>query len=155
MNKIPKITMWVLAGISVVIGVLFYAFPGNETIEVGGESIWNPLYTGTLINWTYFLLGLSILITIAIVAFQFVKKLKSAPKEAIKSLLSIVVVALVFIISYLVGSGDKLDIIGYEGTDNVGFWAKFTDMCLYAIYVMMSVAFVIAIASNFVKQLKK
>jgi hypothetical protein len=34
------------------------------------------------------------------------------------------------------GSGERLSIIGYEGTENEGNWARFTDMIIYAIYAL-------------------
>ena len=36
----------------------------------------------------------------------------------------------------MIGSPEKISIIGYEGTDNFGFWAQFTDMIIYATYAL-------------------
>ena len=33
---------------------------------------------------------------------------------------------------------EKLDIIGYEGTDNQGFWAQLSDMMIYACYALVA-----------------
>ena len=38
----------------------------------------------------------------------------------------------IFVISWFLGDAGRLDIIGYEGTDNEGFWAQYVDMVIYA-----------------------
>ncbi len=136
LNLITKITLWALLAITVVVGGLFF-FGGDDTpYEVGGDSMWNPLFTDTLIYWMYVLIALTILITVGLSLMQFVQSFIANPKKGVKSLSILVAFAAVFVISWFLGSPDEINIIGYEGTSNVGFWAQFTDMCIYSIYIL-------------------
>ena len=66
----------------------------------------------------------------------FIKKLIESPKDGLKSLITLAVFVVLFVVAWLLGSSEKVSIIGYEGTDNVGFWAQFTDMIIYATYAL-------------------
>jgi hypothetical protein len=48
-----------------------------------------------------------------------------------------------------------MDIIGSEGTDNGGFWAQFTDMCLYTVYTLGVIAALAIVGSYIYKIIKK
>jgi len=66
----------------------------------------------------------------------FCKKLIENPASGLKSLIPIAIIIVVFVVAWLLGSPDKISIIGYEGTDNQGAWAQFTDMIIYVIYAL-------------------
>jgi hypothetical protein len=86
--------------------------------------------------WSYILTIVAIAITLLISLVRFVLLFIDNPKKGVMSLLVIVAFVAVFVISWSLGSAEKLDIIGYEGTSNVGPMAKFTDMCLYVMYTL-------------------
>jgi len=46
-----------------------------------------------------------------------------------------------------------MNIPGYDGTDNVPFWLKLTDMFLYSIYILLFVTIVAIIASGIKKKI--
>ncbi len=138
LNLITKITLWVLFAVSIVVGALVFVGGDGTPLEVGGESLWQPKFTDTLIYWTYVLLALSLLITVVLSLVQFVQSFVANPKKGLKTLLILVVFVAVFVISWVAGSADEITIVGYEGTDNQGFWARFTDMCIYSIYILAS-----------------
>lgn len=69
-------------------------------------------------------------------------------------LVVIVVFAAIFVISWAVGSPDKLDIIGYEGTQNEGFWAQFSDMIIYTAYVLFAATIIAWICSTVYSKIK-
>jgi hypothetical protein len=155
MKSLPKISLWVLFGLSLLIGLLFY-FGGNSgSIQSGGEAIEMPTYVNPLIYWAYFLIILAIAITIGFLVIQFILKLKDDSKAALKSLVALVGVALLIIVSFFLGSSEPIQITGYEGTDNSGFWAQFTDMCLFSMYALVTVAFLSIFAVGLFKQVKK
>ena len=85
--------------------------------------------------------------------FQFGAALKDNPAGAIKSLLGLVLLVVVLIIAWAMGSGTPMNIPGYEGTDNVYFWLKLTDMFLYSIYILLFVTVVAIIVSGIKKKL--
>ena len=79
--------------------------------------------------------------------------LKDNPANAIKSLLGLVLLAVVLIVAWAMGDGTPMQIPGYSGTDNVPFWLKVTDMFLYSIYILLFVTVVAIIASGIKKKL--
>jgi hypothetical protein len=155
MKSIPKISLWVLAALSVIVGIFFYVGGISGTLTAGTDSFDIPTYTNMLVVWTYILLILAVVLTLAMVTVKFIAKMGSDSKSGIKAILSIVGLVVVLLITFLVGSTEPIEIIGYEGADNGGFWSQFSDMCLYSIYVLIIGAFLTIVAVNVFKQIKK
>jgi hypothetical protein len=82
------------------------------------------------------LIGLTLLCTLSVTLIGFIKDLISNPKSALKTIIPIVIFVLVFVGGWLLGTDDKISILGYEGDENLGFWAHFTDMVVYSIYAL-------------------
>ena len=154
-NKIPKISLWTLAGISIIVVALFYLGGESEPLYVADEALAVPTFTNGLLIWAYVLLFTAAIITVAIQIINFVVKFKQDMKAALKSLAIIVLLVGVIVGSFFLGNGEKMEIIGYEGTDNFGFWAKFTDMCMFSIYTFLGGAFASIIGVNIYKMIKK
>lgn len=135
-GNISKFTILVLGIISVILVALIY-FGGNaESLIVGEDSLTVPKFTDTLIYWCYILIALTIFITLGFSLYGFIKKLIESPKDGVKSLAVIAIFVILFVVAWMIGSPEKISIIGYEGTDNFGFWAQFTDMIIYATYAL-------------------
>ena len=92
------------------------------------------LFLGT--NYVYFLLVL--LVTLFFVIVAFAGNFKKDSKKAIFTLCVLAAFVLLFVVCWFLGSPEKLDIIGYEGTDNQGFWAQLSDMMIYACYALVA-----------------
>jgi len=135
-ERISGISVLLLGAVSVLLVILMYVGGNAESITVGEDSLTVPKFTDTLIYWSYFLLALTLGITLVMTLVHFVKQLLESPAAAIKTLIPLVLFILVFVISWFIGSGEKISIIGYEGTENEGFWAQFTDMIIYSIYAL-------------------
>lgn len=136
-NKIPKIALWILFAISVVIALLFFV-GGSEQVDIAGNMWDSPNFTEGLLIWSYILCGLALVITLGFQLVKFITNFKSEPKKAVRSLIVLVGIIVLFVIAWFLGDGDtKLVIPGYEGTDNVGFWAQYTEMCMYLIYIFI------------------
>lgn len=155
LKSLPKISLLVLLALSAVVGVLFYVGGSADSIYVGDEAITVPKFTDSLLYWSYILMGIAAAITIIIQVASFISKLKESPKAAIKSLLVIVALVVVIAGSFLLGSGDKIEIVGYEGVQNSGFWAKFTDMSLYSIYILLIGTVLAILGTSIYKLIKK
>lgn len=153
-EKGPQILAYILGLLSALIVVMIYAGGNAESLEVGGDLLTVPKYTDTLLYWSYFLVGLVVVITLLLVIIGFIKNLISSPATAFKSLIPIVIFALIFIIAWSMGSAEKISIIGYDGTDNVGFWAQFTDMVIYAIYALFAAVAITIVGSRIYTSLK-
>lgn len=135
-DKIPGISALVLVAVSVILVTLIYVGGNGAPIDFAGESLTVPKFTDALLYWTYALTILAVCITILGALSNYVKEFISAPKSALKSLIPLVLFALVFIVAWNLGTGERMSIIGYEGTENEGFWAQFSDMMIYVIYAL-------------------
>lgn len=153
LKSLPNISLIALLAICVVVSALFW-LGGSQEVEIAGNPWDQPNFTDTLLNWTYFLLGLTLFITLGLSLFQFVGTFISNPKKGIVMLGVIVVFVLVFVVSWAMGTGETLNIIGYEGTDNTGFWGQYSDMCLYATYILGSATVVALLGSIVYSKLK-
>lgn len=154
LQRISTLTVLILGIISVVLVALIYFGGDAGSIIVGEESLTVPKFTDALLFWTYFLVVLTVAITLLLTLVGFVKKLVENPASALKTLIPFALFALVFIVSWLLGSPEKISIIGYEGTENVGFWAQFSDMMIFSIYTLFVVIIVTIVGSGIYKALK-
>jgi hypothetical protein len=146
-----------LVVISFLLLIAFFATigQGSETIDsAAGEAIQVPMMTDVVIYWLYILFGVAIVVSIALALVKFVKSLISNPVSALKSLIPIALFGAVFLISFLAGSGEKMSIIGYEGTQNEGTWAQLADMFIYSIYTLFVVILVTIFGSRIYTALK-
>lgn len=133
---IPKIALWSLMGIGVIISILFYLPVSEGTLEVAGDFLNIPRFSNLFLIWNYLLVCLVVLITLGVVCWEFVKTYKVDKKKALNSLYVVLGFIALIVICWLLGSSAEVKIIGYEGTDNVGSMAKLSDACLYLTYIL-------------------
>ncbi len=146
-EKISGITVLLLGIVSVVLVALIYVGGNAESLTIGEDVLTVPKFTEPLIFWCYILIGLTIGITLILTLIGFVKTFAESPIAGLKTLIPIAIFVVLFVVAWSLGSSDKVSIIGYEGTDNVGFWAQFTDMIIYAIYALF-IAVIATIAGS-------
>lgn len=151
-QKISGSVLYVILAISLVVVGLF--FIGGEDPNPLVPDMAQPVYTDSLIYLMYILLGVTIIITLIAAIYQFVMNFIHSPKDAIRSLSGIVILIGVLIVSWIVGSGQTLAMPGYDGSENVPFWLKLTDMFLYTIYIMMALLVLLIFAFGVAKKLK-
>ncbi|EJX09166.1 hypothetical protein, membrane [gut metagenome] len=144
-----------LAIILVVLGLFFFGGDAQgEAVLMGVDpEMWQPAYTDSLLYLVYTLLGVAIVATVLGFLFQFGVALKDNPVAALKSLLGFVLVVVVMGVAWSMGSEEPLNIPGYDGTDNVPFWLKLTDMFLYTIYFLLGATLVAMILGGIKKKL--
>lgn len=150
MFKAIKITGISMVVVSFLLLIAFFATfgQGSATIDsAAGDAIHVPYMTDIVIYWLYALFGIGIVVSIVAALSQFVKSLISNPASAIKSLIPILLFAGIFVVSYIMGSSEKMNIIGYEGTQNEGTWAQIADMFIYTVYALM-VLIILTIAGS-------
>ena len=160
MSKLTyRISYYVLyamfAIILIVMGLFF--FGGNATgdalIPGVDPEMWQPAQTDALLYLMYVLLGVAIAATVVAAVFQFGAALKDNPVNAVKSLLGLVFLVVVLVVAWAMGDGTPMQIPGYDGSDNVPFWLKLTDMFLYSIYILLFVTIAAIIVSGIKKKL--
>lgn len=154
-EKIPTIIAITLVSISVILVLLIYVGGSGESIyNSAGELMSVPRFTDVLIYWTYFLVALTIVITLVMAGKNNFRKYVSNPRSAIRSLIPVMLFILIFVFSWIFGSDEEIKIIGYDGSQNVGDWARFCDMMIYPVYVMFIVLILTIIGTQIYKSLK-
>ncbi|MCD8262481.1 MAG: hypothetical protein LUD15_14210 [Bacteroides sp.] len=147
--KLSYYVLYALFAVIVAVLALFY-FVGFDRM-VGEFN--DPVNTDALLYLIYGILGVCIVVTIVAALVQFGTALEDSPKNAIKSLIGVIFLAIVLIVCWSIGSGEALALPGYDGTDNVPFWLKMADMFLYSIYFLFGLTVVLIIASSIKKKL--
>ena len=159
-TKISRISRWTLYALTAVTLVLLAVFflggkvqPENQYVELVGLD--EPNFTSGLLYWVYVLLALTVFAVLAFSIFGFTNNLIHNRKKAINSLLTIVVFAILLVIAYSIGDGTPLDILGYEGPDNVPARLKMTDMWIYSIYILMTLSVAAMLLSPLIQRIGK
>ena len=137
-KKISRITLWILMAVGIIFSILFFACGSNGSLEVAGDFLPIPKFTSVFLVWNYILVALVCLVTLAVVVWEFVKTYKVDRKKALTSLSVVIGFIAIVVICWFIGSPEKIDIIGYEGTDNVGTMARMSDACLYLTYFLVA-----------------
>ena len=153
---IPKIVLWllILAGIGVV-GLFFFGGDLAEGHEVAGDILPIPTYSDVLLFWTYALVGVVIAVTFGFVLVKFGASFKTDVKGALTSLGVVLGSILLCWLCWNFGSDAKVEIIGYEGDENVGFMARLTDAIMYLTYILTGATIVTLVFGAVYSKIKK
>ena len=76
------------------------------------------------------------MVTLGVVLGEFIKNCKYDKKKAIASLCVVVGFIALIALCWFLGSPEKIEIVGYEGTDNQGFMAQLSDAIIYLCYIL-------------------
>jgi hypothetical protein len=133
LSKILNIVLYAILAVTLVFAGLFY-FGG----EIEGATYYTPEYTESFLNW-----GVALVIGTAVITLLFeIIRLIINPKNAVRSLVSIALIALVVFIAYSLSDATLLSLPGYEGSDNVPSMLILSDTLLYTMYFLFGGAFI-------------
>lgn len=122
-------------GISVILTILFFA--GGYVEGTKGTNLAEPLNTDYLIIWNYILLVIAIILALV---FPIIFLLMN-PKRALRSLIVVGVIALIVFTSYQFASDEILNLVNYNGPDNIPSTLKIADTGLFLTYFLLVIAF--------------
>ena len=148
LSKIVSYTLYALMLISVVLAVLFYfgkVVPGTE-----GTNMHEPTITKTILLWAGILAGLTAFLSLVFPIINMVTN----PKAAKKTLFTIVGVAILIFVAWLLASDAVLDMPHYEGKDNVPSILKLAGTGLKTTYILAGLAILSILYSEIVKYFK-
>lgn len=148
--------LWALLLITIVVFAVF--FLGGETpVEqrlVADTSISEPAQTDVLMYWVYTLVFATIIVTLLAAVIQLGASFKDSPKAAFQSLLGFILLIVLMVVTYSMGSNEPLQLVGYTGTDNQAPWLKIGDMFIFTIGFMISAMVVLMIVFGVKNRLK-
>lgn len=142
MDKITKISSYVLYALLVIssLFVVLMMMGGNTP----GDLLETPMFTDELLNWTYLLVLLAIAV---VIAFEVYKTI-THPADTRKSLYSAGAILLLGLLTYMFADGTPMEILGYEGSDNVPGTLKIVDMGLFSFYGLTIIAVLAILVSE-------
>lgn len=147
MHKILTIAKWALMLISVVLFALFF------TNVVPLSDMQSQIENGTTNMFLGWALVLLIVCAVTAVAFPVVNMIAN-PKSAIKTIIALAVVAVIFGISYAMSSGalDSMAPTLVESDESTRLWSG---AGLNALYITLTLTILAVIASEVYAKIKK
>ena len=155
-TRIRKISSWTLILVSLLsLAVLALFFLGGEEPPLNGE--WKyPTYTGELLMWSYFLLGICALGMLFFGLTQFAGKLKTNTKSSLTALAVIVGFLLLHVVAYTFGDTTPINGINEDSQKfNEPGWLKIVQMWLYVMYILIVLAAVAMVWGAIKKAISK
>ena len=156
-SRVSRWTLYALSAVTIALIALFFlggnVLPENQFAELVGLE--EPNFTNALLYWIYLLLGVTVFAVFAFSIMGFINNFRHNKKRAINSLLTLVVFVILLIIAYTLGDGTPLNILGYEGPDNVSTMLKLTDMWIYSVYILMTLTILAMLLNPLIKRIGK
>ena len=122
--------------VGIIATALFFLGGSEGSLEVAGDFLDIPKFTNALLFWIYALVVLVILVTFGFVLAKLVETFKVDPKAGVRSVLVVLAAVGLCALCWFLGSPEKIEILGYEGTDNVGNMARMSDAIMYLVYIL-------------------
>jgi glucan phosphoethanolaminetransferase (alkaline phosphatase superfamily) len=140
-HKLVSVFLYLILAISVVILGYFYYVASGVTVTSDTPFETQLAEYGSIIDvfiiWAYIL----IIIAAAAAVIPAVIQMVTQPKNAVKSVLSIVLLGAVVLIAYLMSDGTPFtteQMPGYEGSDNIPSKMILGDTMLFTMYFLLA-----------------
>lgn len=143
-SKIRKASSWTLLIIAIVSIVVFGLFFFGGVIDPAAAKP-EPTHTSTLLYWTYAVCFLAVATLFLFSLGAFFSNFKSNPKRAMLTLGIFAAFGAMLVITYAIGSTEKLPLGVDFASYNTDSWLKSADMWLYSIYALLGLSFVAVI----------
>lgn len=149
---LQKITSWllyVLMGLALVAAALLYA-GGFEDAPLNSR----PIFTDQILFLAYAFVGIAVASTLLVSLVNFVRNAMLEPKAALKALVGPVLMIGVVIVAYFMADDTALNIIGYDGPDNIPSMLKLADVCLYTTYFLIAFSILLVVVTSVINIFK-
>lgn len=143
-SKIFSIVLAVLMAISAVLIVGLYVGKVNPAND-------EPKLLNLALNWSIFLILAAAAVTVLAQIYQLI----FISGNLVKTIIIVVAFAILVILSYTFASGEELNLVGYDGSDNVPKILKRSDMGLYSTYILFGLTIIGIILSEVIGPFKK
>ena len=122
--------------VGIIATAMFFLGGSEGSLEVAGDFLDIPKFSDVLLYWIYALVVLVILATFGFVIAKLVGTFKVDPKRGLTSVVVVLAAVGLCALCWFLGSPEKVEILGYEGTDNVGNMARLSDAMMYLVYIL-------------------
>jgi hypothetical protein len=145
LSKILIIVLYLLLVITLVFAGLFF-FGGDEV----GAALYTPSYTGSFLNCAKLLVYIAAGLSLLFEVFHLVVN----PKNAMRSIVSMGILTVIVLVAYLMSDDTPLQMVGYNGSDNVPSMLTLAGTMLYGTYLLFGIV-VVAILYSEISRLFK
>lgn len=139
MTKISSIVLYILAGISVVLALMFYLGPSEK---VGSYDA--PVFTSQNLIWAGVLFAVTVAITLVFALVHII----THPKALRGAVIALVSAGVLILVAYLLSSDAPVNSRGVTAT---GTTLKLVDTGLYVTYILAGLALLGIILSEVVR----
>jgi heme/copper-type cytochrome/quinol oxidase subunit 2 len=137
-TKIRKISSWTLLVCFILSIVVLGLFFGGGVVDPAAENK-DYVNTNLLLNWTYLMFVITLVVMLAFAVVKFIAGLKTNPKSALRSFVVLILFAILLIVTYSMGDATPIKSLNADSqTYNIPFWLKVTDMWLYSSVVLFA-----------------
>ncbi len=151
--KLSKIILYILIVISAVVMGLFYFGGGSDqalTATADADLFYVPNYTSLAINLAGVLLFIAVVAAIVSAIWGFLQ----APKQSMKSLVGIGLLAAVLLGAYLLSDATPVKLAGSEKLFTDEFRLRLADVCLWSTWFLLFITLVSIVISYVIKLTK-
>ena len=134
--KVSYYVFYVCIALILVVLGMFFGVGYNETNAAG---LVEPANTPALMYLMYGMFAVTVIATLIGAIAQFGGALKDNPKGAVKSLLGLILLVLLLIVTYNIGSSETV-VLGDGSEYSDVTMLKVSDMLLYSTYVLFGIA---------------
>lgn len=153
-TKIRKISSWTLLACFLLTIVVLGLFYFGGIVDPAAETI-DYVNTNVLLNWTYLMFLITLVVMLVFAVVKFVSVLKINPKKALQSFIVLILFAIMLIVTYSMGDGTQIQGLNADSqVFNTPFWLKVTDMWLYSSIVLF-VLIILAIIWGQIKKMRQ
>ena len=134
--KVSYYVFYVCIDLILVVLGMFFGVGYNETNAAG---LVEPANTPALMYLMYGMFAVTVIATLIGAIAQFGGALKDNPKGAVKSLLGLILLVVLLIVTYNIGSSETV-VLGDGSEYSDVTMLKVSDMLLYSTYVLFGIA---------------
>lgn len=134
--KVSYYVFYVCIALILVVLGMFFGVGYNETNAAG---LVEPANTPALMYLMYGMFAVTVIATLIGAIAQFGGALKDNPKGAVKSLLGLILLVVLLIVTYNIGSSETV-VLGDGSEYSDVTMLKVSDMLLYSTYVLFGIA---------------
>ena len=119
-SRVSKIVFYIAMAVSVALIALFFFVGFNDTETINNNDMRAPQFTDALIYWIYALTGIAVVLVLVFSLISFAKNFKDSPIGAVKGLLGVLLLVVLFGIAYALASDDPIFVNGKQLADSDG-----------------------------------
>ena len=161
-SKVSKIAFYIAMAASVALIALFFFVGFNNVETINNNDMRAPMFTDALLYWIYALTAIAVVLVLVFSLISFAKKFKDSPVGALKGLMGVLLLVVLFGIAYALASEEPIFVNGKQLADSDGnpIGASsyiLTDVLIYVQYTLFAACALATVFSllNISKPVKK